>query len=87
MTIAEYESTFTNLMEYAPHLVTMDEMRAWQFKDGLQYKINRVVTPLVLPTYTEVLDRAIIVEQDEEERKRYQNKKQCQNLKNEGPSV
>ncbi|GFS30298.1 hypothetical protein Acr_00g0011230 [Actinidia rufa] len=63
--IAEYEAAFTNLAEYAPHLVATDEMRARRFEDGLRYEIKRVIRPLVLPTYADVLDRAIIVEQDE----------------------
>ncbi|GFS35508.1 hypothetical protein Acr_00g0040270 [Actinidia rufa] len=64
-TIADYEGSFTNLAEYAPHLVATDEMRARRFEDGLRHEIKRVIRPLVLPTYAEVLDRAIIVEQDE----------------------
>ncbi|GFZ17079.1 hypothetical protein Acr_26g0003490 [Actinidia rufa] len=60
-TIADYEAAFTNLAEYAPHLVATDEMRARRFEDGLRYEIKRVIRPLVLPTYADVLDRAIIV--------------------------
>ncbi|GFS41489.1 hypothetical protein Acr_00g0074640 [Actinidia rufa] len=69
--IAEYEAAFTNLAEYAPHLVATDEMRARRFEDGLRYEIKRVIRPLVLPTYADVLDRAIIVEQDEMEKRKY----------------
>ena len=61
-------------------------MRARHFEEGLQYEIKRVVRPMVLPTYAEVLDRVIIVEQDEEDRKRYQDHKRCQNFQNEGSS-
>ena len=39
----EYEEAFTNLAEYAPHLVTTDEMRERRFEDGLKYKIKRVI--------------------------------------------
>ncbi|GFS35852.1 hypothetical protein Acr_00g0042510 [Actinidia rufa] len=35
-TIADYEGSFTNLAEYAPHLVATDEMRARRFKDGMR---------------------------------------------------
>ncbi|GFS38198.1 hypothetical protein Acr_00g0056190 [Actinidia rufa] len=86
MTIAEYEAAFTNLAVYAPHLVATDEMRAQRFEEGLRYEIKRVVRPMVLPMYAEVLDRAIIVEQDEEDRKRYQDHKRCQNFQNDGSS-
>ena len=61
-------------------------MRARHFEEGLRYEIKRVVRPMVLPMYADVLGRAIIVEQDEEERKRYQDHKQCQNIQNEGSS-
>ncbi|GFZ21098.1 hypothetical protein Acr_29g0002600 [Actinidia rufa] len=67
-TITDYEAAFTNLAEYAPHLVAIDEMRARRFEDGLRYEIKRVIRPLVLPTYADVLDRAIIVEQDKIEK-------------------
>ena len=56
MTIAKYEIAFTNLAKYAPHLVATNEMRARRFEKGLRYKINRVVRPMVLPMYAEVLD-------------------------------
>ncbi|GFS33303.1 hypothetical protein Acr_00g0027690 [Actinidia rufa] len=69
-TIAEYEAAFTNLAEYAPHLVATNEMRARRFEDGLRYEIKRVIRSLVLPTYADVLDRAIIVEQDEMEKRK-----------------
>ncbi|GFS39171.1 hypothetical protein Acr_00g0061460 [Actinidia rufa] len=61
-TIAEYEAAFTNLAEYAPHLVATGEMKVRRFEHGLRYEIKRVIRPLVLSTYADVLDRAIIVE-------------------------
>ena len=61
-TITEYEATFTNLAEYAPHLVTTDEMKARRLEDGLRYEIKRVIHPLVLLMYANILDHAIIVE-------------------------
>ncbi|GFZ17217.1 hypothetical protein Acr_26g0004870 [Actinidia rufa] len=85
-TIADYEGSFTNLAEYAPHLVATDEMQARIFEDGLRHEIKRVIRPLVLPTYAEVLDRAIIVEQDEIERKKYFDSKRRQNFEGEGTS-
>ncbi|GFY82625.1 hypothetical protein Acr_02g0008650 [Actinidia rufa] len=84
--IVEYEAAFTNLAEYAPHLVATDEMRVRRFEDGLRYEIKRVIRPLVLPTYADVLDRAIIVEQDEMEKRKYFDSKKRQNFNNEGPS-
>ena len=86
MTVADYEGSFTNLAEYAPHLVATDEMRARRFEDGLRHEIRRAIRPLVLPTYADVLDRAIIVEQDEIERKKYFDSKRRQNFGIEGTS-
>ena len=85
-TVVEYEASFTNLVEYAPHLVAIDEMRAHRFKDGQRHEIKRAIRPLVLPTFVEVLDRAIIVEQDETKRKIYFDSKRKQNFNNEGMS-
>ncbi|GFY92472.1 hypothetical protein Acr_08g0008680 [Actinidia rufa] len=47
---------------------------------------TNLAEPLVLPTYAEVLDRAIIVEQDEIERKKYFDSKRRQNFGAEGTS-
>ncbi|XP_057465698.1 uncharacterized protein LOC130755313 [Actinidia eriantha] len=85
-TIAEYEEAFISLVEYAPHLVATDEMRAQRFEDGLRYEIKRVIRPLVLPTYVDVLDRAILVEQDEMEKRKYFDNKKRQSFNNEGLS-
>ena len=51
-------------------MVATNEMRTRIFEDGLKYEIKRVIQPLVLPTYADVLDRTIIVEQDEMEKKK-----------------
>ncbi|GFZ15844.1 hypothetical protein Acr_25g0002530 [Actinidia rufa] len=42
-TIADYEGSFTNLAEYAPHLVATDEMRARRFEDGLRHEIMKMI--------------------------------------------
>ena len=62
MTAVDYEGSFTNLAKCAPHLVAIDEIRARRFEDRLRHEIRRAIRPLVLPTYTDVIDRAIIVE-------------------------
>ena len=68
---------FTNLAKYTPHLVAINEIRVRRFEDGLRYEIKRVIQPLVLPMYANVLDRAIIVERVEMEKMKYfDNKKQ-----------
>ncbi|XP_057461073.1 uncharacterized protein LOC130751473 [Actinidia eriantha] len=84
MTVVDYKGSFTNLTEYAPYLVATDEMRARRFEDGLRHEIMRAIRSLVLPTYADVLDRTIIVEQDEIERKKYFDSKRRQNFGSEG---
>ena len=78
MSVADYEAEFTNLAEYAPHLLITEDMKARKFEEGLKFKIRKVIRPLQMPTYADVLDRAIIVEQDVNESKLYhENKKRA----------
>ena len=86
MTIVKYEAAFINLAEYVPHLVATNEMRVRRFEDGLKYKIKRVIRPLVFPTYEDVLDHTIIVEQDETKKRKYFDNKRRENFNNEGLS-
>ncbi|GFZ10848.1 hypothetical protein Acr_22g0002460 [Actinidia rufa] len=85
-TVAEYKEAFTNLAEYAPHLVSMDQIKARRFENGLDYEMKRVMRPLVLPTYADVLYRAIIVEWDKIEKRKYFDNKRRQNFNNNGSS-
>ena len=52
----------------------------------MRHEIRRAIRPLVLPTYVDVLDKAIIVEQDETKRKKYFDSKRRQNFVFEGIS-
>ncbi|XP_058223184.1 uncharacterized protein LOC131332890 [Rhododendron vialii] len=70
MSVAAYEAKFTNLAEYAPHIVADENKKARKFKDGLKYEIRKVVRPMRLPTYVDVADRALLVEQEIEESRR-----------------
>ena len=68
-------------------MVAMDEMRTRRFEDGLKYEIKRVICLLVLPAYADILDRAIIVEQDEMEKRMYFDNKRQQKFNNKRSSV
>lgn len=70
-TVSEYEAEFTNLAEYAPHMVATENRKARKFEDGLKPEIRKVVRPMRLPTNAEVVDRALSVEQENEESKRF----------------
>ncbi|XP_028092163.1 uncharacterized protein LOC114292408 [Camellia sinensis] len=60
--ITEYEALFTELTHFAPHIVDTDYKKARQFEGGLHDPILDIVNVLKLPTYVDVLDRALIVE-------------------------
>ncbi|KAF7143569.1 hypothetical protein RHSIM_Rhsim05G0059200 [Rhododendron simsii] len=70
-TVSEYEAEFTNLVEYAPHMVATENQKARKFEDGLKPEIRKVVRPMRLPTYADVVDHALLVEQENEESKRF----------------
>ncbi|XP_028100720.1 uncharacterized protein LOC114300067 [Camellia sinensis] len=62
MTVAEYESLFTELARFAPHMVDTDYKKARKFESGLRNDIRERVNVLKLPTYVDVLDRALMSE-------------------------
>ncbi|XP_028088930.1 uncharacterized protein LOC114289400 [Camellia sinensis] len=62
MSVAEYEAKFTELARFAPHMVDTDYKKARKFEGGLDLDISDRVGVLKLPTYVEVLDRALVAE-------------------------
>ncbi|GFY95505.1 hypothetical protein Acr_10g0008900 [Actinidia rufa] len=78
--IAEHQVNFIKLEEYAPHLVATENQKARKFEDRLKAEIKRVVRPLRLQTYAEVLDRALVVEQDLNESKRFWENRRRKNV-------
>ena len=62
MSIAEYESKFTELARYAPHMVDTDYKKAKRFEGGLNVAILDRINVLKLPTYVNVLNRALMAE-------------------------
>ncbi|XP_028055565.1 uncharacterized protein LOC114259736 [Camellia sinensis] len=62
MSVAEYEAKFIELARSAPRIVDTDYKKARMFKGGLDLEIFDRVGILKLPTYVEVLDRALMVE-------------------------
>ncbi|XP_058219278.1 uncharacterized protein LOC131329877 [Rhododendron vialii] len=84
MTIADYEAEFTNLEKFGSHAIDIDKRKACKFEDGLIPGIRNVVKPLRLPTYADVLDRALIVEQGREDVKKISESKKRKNRQNTG---
>ncbi|KAL7260962.1 hypothetical protein ACSBR1_006599 [Camellia fascicularis] len=62
MSVAEYESKFTELARYAPHMVDTDYKKARKFEGDLNVEILDRINVLKLLKYVDVLDRAIMAE-------------------------
>ena len=61
-TVAEYEAQFAELARFAPHMVDIEYKKARKFEEGLRDTILDRVNVLKLPTYVDVLERAVIAE-------------------------
>ncbi|XP_028122578.1 uncharacterized protein LOC114319721 [Camellia sinensis] len=61
-TVAEYEAQFSKLAHFAPHMVDTDYKKARKFEGGLRTAILDRINVLKLPTYVDVLERAVIAE-------------------------
>ena len=62
MSVGEYETKFTELARYAPHMVDSDYKKARKFEGGLNVEILDRINVLKLLKYVDVLDRAIMAE-------------------------
>ena len=62
MSVAEYESKYTELTRYAPHMLDTDYKKARKFEGGLNVEILDRINVLKLLKYVDVLDRAIMAE-------------------------
>ncbi|XP_028059685.1 uncharacterized protein LOC114263367 [Camellia sinensis] len=62
MSVAEYEAKFTELARFAPHMVDTDYKKPRKFEGGLDLEVFDRVGVLKLPTYVEMLDRALMAE-------------------------
>ncbi|MQL78990.1 hypothetical protein Taro_011430 [Colocasia esculenta] len=62
MSVAEYEAQFARLVVYAPHLVGTERLKANHFMDGLRPIFIERLGPHNIQTYTEMVQRAQLVE-------------------------
>ncbi|XP_028127500.1 uncharacterized protein LOC114323991 [Camellia sinensis] len=60
ITVVEYEAKFTELARFALHMVNTDYNKARKFESGLRNDIQERVNVLKLPTYVDLLDRALM---------------------------
>ncbi|XP_061993339.1 uncharacterized protein LOC133711199 [Rosa rugosa] len=75
MTVIEYETKFTKLSRFAPHMVDTDDKKARRFIGGLNSNIRRMVTQRGI-TYEEAVDKALT---QEEENQKYRIEKEREN--------
>ncbi|KAF7129456.1 hypothetical protein RHSIM_Rhsim10G0110100 [Rhododendron simsii] len=64
MTVAQYEAEFTTFAHYAPHLIPDENMKARRFEGGLNPDLCKLGKSLKLPTYAEVLDWSLMLEDE-----------------------
>ncbi|RVW70732.1 Transposon Ty3-G Gag-Pol polyprotein [Vitis vinifera] len=79
MTVAQYEAKFTELSRFSPQLIATEEEKALKFQDGLKPYLKNKISILKLGVYSEVVDRALIAEKDNEELHQYKEHQRKRN--------
>ncbi|RVW68714.1 Retrovirus-related Pol polyprotein from transposon 17.6 [Vitis vinifera] len=82
MTVAQYEAKFTELSRFSPQLIATEEEKALKFQDGLKPYLKNKISILKLGVYSEVVDRALIAEKDNEELHQYREQQRKRNRSN-----
>ncbi|RVW88173.1 Transposon Ty3-G Gag-Pol polyprotein [Vitis vinifera] len=83
LTVAQYEAKFTELSRFFPQLIAIEEKKAVKFQDGLKPYMKNKISILKLSVYSEVVDRALIVEKDNEKLHQYREQQRKRN-RNDG---
>ena len=71
MTVAQYETKFTELSCFVLQLIAIEEEKTLKFQDGLKPYLKNKIFILKLNVYSEVVDKALIVEMDNKEPQQY----------------
>ena len=79
LTVAQYEAKFIELSRFAPQLIATEEEKALKFQDGLKPYLKNKISILKLGVYLEVVDRALIVDKDNEEFHQYRKQQRKRN--------
>ena len=79
MTVAQYEAKFTELSRFSPQLIATEEEKALKFQDGLKPYLKNKISIMKLGVYSEVVDRALIAEKDNEELHQYKEQQRKRN--------
>ena len=81
--MAQYEAKFTELSHFSPQLIATEEEKTVNFQDGLKPYLKNKISILKLSVYSEVVDRALITENDNEELHQYREQQRKRN-RNDG---
>ncbi|XP_043699969.1 uncharacterized protein LOC122650635 [Telopea speciosissima] len=88
MTVAQYESKFSQLCRYAPHMVVTEELKADKFVRGLRTFFKNKVSLFELKTFAAVVRKAYAMEKGDNELqsvRAQQNKNRSGNFKAQAP--
>ncbi|KAL5980194.1 hypothetical protein ACLOJK_036661 [Asimina triloba] len=75
MSVEEYDIKFRSLARFVPWALTDRRETAHKFQEGLRLSIRRGLAPLKTVEYGDILDRARMIEQEEEEQDRIREKR------------
>ena len=64
MTVGEYDIKFMSLSHYAKAMILNDFEKATKFERGLRFDVRSGVAMLRLQTYNDVLEVALIIEEE-----------------------
>ncbi|RVX19816.1 Retrovirus-related Pol polyprotein from transposon 17.6 [Vitis vinifera] len=79
LTVAQYEAKFTELSRFAPQLIATKEEKTLKFHDGLKPYLKNKISILKLGVYSEVVDKALNAEKDNEELHQYREQQRKRN--------
>ncbi|KAF7126331.1 hypothetical protein RHSIM_Rhsim11G0030500 [Rhododendron simsii] len=71
MTVSEYDKAFTDLSQFAPHMISTENLKARRFEEGLKDGLREPIKMLRLPTYTDVLNVPLMSEIDKKKQRRH----------------
>ena len=81
--MAQYEAKFTELSRFAPQLIATEEEKALKIQDGPKPYLKNKISILKIGVYSEVVDRALIAEKDNEKFHQYREQQRKMN-RNDG---
>ena len=67
LTVAQYETRFSELSRFAPELISTEELRARRFEDGLMPYIWSRLVALCIGDYPTLVERALLVERERDD--------------------